>query len=186
MATTRTTTKTKAAAAKPVESAPKEPVKAVKEKRVFSQEDRIPCRSVVTGGLFMEGSKTKIMYEWLGYGDIVEVEYRDLAAAVRERTTFVFAPWFIIEDEDFVNEFSNLKKFYKEAYSVKDLKSVLGLPVGDMVATINTLPNSARESIKAIASDMISDGSLDSVKKIKALDELFGTDLQLIATMVAK
>ena len=160
--------------------------KPVKEKKVFSQEDRIPCRSVITGGLYMEGSKTKYLYEWSGYGDVVDVEYRDLVPVVRDRTIFAFGPWFIVEDDDFVKEFPNLKKFYDESYSIKDLKLIINLPVGDMVAEIKSLPKTAVESLKSITSEMISDGSLDSVKKIKALDELFGTDLQLIAKMVAK
>lgn len=83
-----------------------------KEKKKFQQTDLIMCKSVVVGGLFLEGSKTKQIYQWNDYGDESEVEYRDLVAEVRSRSAYVFNPWFIVEDEDFIEEFPQLKQFY--------------------------------------------------------------------------
>ena len=60
-----------------------------KEKKKFQQSDLIMCRSVTTGGLFLEGSKTKQLYQWNDYGDESEVEYRDLVAEVRLKSNFV-------------------------------------------------------------------------------------------------
>mgnify|MGYP003560462989 CR=1 FL=1 len=66
-------------------------------------------------------------------------------------------------------------------YSIKDLRDVLtDLPVKTMKTTIMSLPEGAKESIKHLASQMISNGSLDSVQKIKALDEIYGTELMLM------
>ena len=66
-------------------------------------------------------------------------------------------------------------------YSIRDLRDVLtDLPVKTMKATILSLPEGARESIKHLASQMISNGSLDSVQKIKTLDEIYGTELMLM------
>lgn len=153
-------------------------------KKVFDQADGIMCRSVTQGGLHMEGIKTKMMYDWSDYGDETEVEYRDLVAAVRSKTSFVFNPFFIIEDEDFIAEFSQLQNFYRDQYTIKDLKKILDMPVGDMIEAINILPNGAKESLKSIASTQIANGRLDSVKKIKALDEIFDTDLNLLSELI--
>ena len=49
-----------------------------------------------------------------------------------------------------------------------------------MKATIMKLPEGAKNSIKHIASQLISDGTLDSVKKIKTLDEIFDTELSIM------
>ena len=158
---------------------------AKKEKKKFDQSDGIICRSVTQGGLYLEGAKTKILYEWDDYGDESEVEYRDLVAEVRAKSQFVFRPCFIIDDEDFIAEFPQLEKFYKEKYTVKDLRKVLELPVGEMVDAIKELPKGAADSLKSIAAQQVSTGQLDSVRKIKALDEFFGTDLNLIGELIS-
>ena len=153
----------------------------VKEKKKFSDSDGILCRSITQGGLYMEGAKTHMLYEWVEYGDITYVEYADLAAAVRVKSSYVFNPMFIVDDEDFIEEFSQLKKFYTENYTAHDLESILFLPVDEMLVEIAALPKSAIESLKVLAASSINDGTLDSVKKIKSLDEVFGTNLSILA-----
>ena len=156
----------------------------VKPKKVFDQSDGIICRSVVQGGLYMEGLKTQIIYNWADYGDESEVEYRDLAAAVRSKSKFLFNPWIIVEDKDFIEEFPQLSKFYEDSYTVKELRNVLDMPVDQMVAAIEKLPDGAKESLKTIAAKQVSMGILDSVNKIRALDKIFGTDLNLLSEFV--
>lgn len=152
-------------------------------KKKFKQDEGIICRSVTVGGLWLDGVKSKNVYRWVEYGDETEIEYRDLVSMVRSRSAYIFNPMFIILDDDFINEFPQLKKFYDEQYTVADLKGVLELPVKSMVATIKTLPQGAVSSLKNIASTQVANGQLDSVKKIKALDELFGTELNLLASL---
>lgn len=156
----------------------------VPEKKVkkFDPSDGILCRSVIQGGLYMEGQKTNMTYSWMDYGDTSEVEYRDLVAEVRSKSRFVFNPWFIIEDEDFLAEFPNVKDFYEKSYTMKDLRKILEMPVNQMVEEIEKLPKGAKESLKSIAAKQVSTGMLDSVSKIKALDKIYGTDLNLIGT----
>ena len=155
-----------------------------KPKKKFDQSDGIICRSITQGGLYMEGAKTKILYEWNDYGDESEVEYRDLVAEIRSKSQFVFRPCFIIEDEDFIKEFPQLERFYKEKYTIKDLRGILAMDATEMIETIKTLPKGAADSLKSIAAQQVSTGQLDSVKKIKALDEYFGTDLNLIGELM--
>ena len=157
------------------------PVQKVKKK--FDPEDLISCRSVTVGGLCLSGVKSGDLYRWTEYGDITEVEYRDIATLVRSKSDYIFHPYLIIDDEDFIAEFPQLQQFYDANYTINDLEGVLSLSVGDMIATINTLPNGAKETLKNIASTQIAEGRLDSVKKIKALDDLFGTELNLFASL---
>lgn len=173
-----------------VETKVKDDVKEVKEtkrekvsskKKVFEPSEGIMCRSVVTGALYLEGSKTKMPYVWSNYGDETEVEYRDLVALVREQSGYLFNPFFIVENEDFISEFPHLEKFYSANYSIKELSEILELPVEQMISSLKVLPKTAINTIKKIAANQVSVGQIDSVRKIKALDEFFGTDLNLIA-----
>ena len=167
-----------------VENEIEEVVETVVEKREdkkFEATDGIPCRSITSGGLYMSGIKSHIMYEWADNGDVIEVEYQDIVAAIRSNVSYISKPYFIIEDEDVIVQFPQLNKIYASMYSFKDLKEILtDIPAKSMKSTILSLPEGAKESIKNIASQMISNGTLDSVQKIKILDEIFNTELMLM------
>lgn len=154
------------------------------EKKKFAQTDGVTCRSVVQGGVYLTGSKSKIPYSWSDYGDRTDVEYYDLVSLVHERSGYIFNPFIIIEDEDFIAEFPQLQKFYSENYSIKDLSDILALDTVRMEEAINTLPKTAMDSLKKVAANQVSLGQIDSVAKIKALDRIFGTDLNLISEVM--
>ena len=154
-----------------------ETTKTVKE---FAPEDTIRCRSLVSGGLYIEGSRSHILYSWADCGDVADVEYRDLIYLVRTREDpNIYSPRIIIEDEDFIAQNKSVKDFYDSMYTTGDLNEILLLPVSQMKTEIGKLPKGANESIKGIASTLIDSHVLDSVQKIKALDEIFGTNMLL-------
>lgn len=157
------------------------PKSAQKKRKTFEQTDRIKCRSVTQGGLYLDGAKTKQPYSFDHYDDETEIEYRDLVALVIGKSSYIFNPYFIVEDPDFVAEFPQLQKFYDESYEIQDLKDILKMPFGQMEEALKRLPSGAAENLKIIASAQVSDGELDSVKKIKILNEFFGIDLNMIA-----
>lgn len=150
------------------------------QQKIFLPEDTIPCRSIVSGGLYIEGSRSHILYSWADCGDVVDVEYRDLIYLVRTRETAnIYLPRIIIEDEDFVEQNKSVKDLYESMYEVSDLNEILELPIPQMIDTIKKLPKGAKESVKGIASTLIESHMLDSVHRIKALDEIFGTKMLL-------
>lgn len=149
-------------------------------KITFNNDDLISCRSLVSGPLYIEGVRTKILYSWADYGDVVDIEYQDLIYMVRSRgDKNIYDPRIVIEDEEFVNQNSSLKQLYESLYSMKDLKDIINLSTNKMIEEINKLPEGAKTALKGLASTMIDAGTLDSVQKIKALDEVFGTQMFL-------
>lgn len=191
MATTAVKTKTKTADAivevESTESVKTEPVKTAdekdvkKEKKTYAPSDGIPCKSITNGGLYMPGLKSNILYTWIDAGEVIDVECQDLQAAIRSNNGYVMNPLFVIEDEEFVAQFPQLKKIYETLYSVGELEDVITkLSPGSMKATILSLPKGAQDAIKHLASKMVSDGRLDSVKKIKTLDEIFDTEMSVM------
>ena len=163
-----------------------EATQAVVEKKKFENTDEIACRSITVGGLFMEGIKTGMLYEWADEGDVTMVEYQDLVAAIRTKNSFVMKPLFIIDDEDVIALYPQLNKVYEALYSVGDLRELLldySLNAADMKETIARLPEGAKNSVKNIASQLVSTGQLDSLSKIRALDELFDTEFTLMTEL---
>ncbi len=158
-------------------------VVAKNSKKTYKPDDLIPCRSIIAGQLGMVGLKSEINYEWHGRNDITEVEYQDLVAAIRNKKRHIKEPYFIIEDEAFLAEFPEVQKIYGSMYSMEDLREVFDYDADIMKTIINSLPNGAKESIKNIASSLISSGMLDSISKIKALDEIFDTNFMLMTEL---
>ena len=148
--------------------------------RKFEQEDLIPCRSMVSGQLFIEGARSKLLYTFADYNDVCDIEYRDLIYMVRTyNNRFIYEPWIIIEDEDFIAGNPKLAELYESMYTKGDLMEIINLPISQMVDTINALPMGCKNALKGIAATMIDNGQLDSIQKIKALDEIFETNMLL-------
>lgn len=155
----------------------------VKKKKVFDQSDGVLCASITQGRLYVEGSKTGMLYSFSDYGDETEIEYRDLVGLIRSKDKSVFEPRFVVEDKDFIEEYPALKKFYDDEFSVQNIKNILLMPDDQMVAEIEKLPRGAADSLKSIAAEQVATGQIDSVRKIKALDSVFGTNLNLLGEL---
>ena len=155
-------------------------IKVAPVKKSFKNTDRILCHSVLAGRTHLIGKRTREIYTFLGKGDKIEIEYQDLVAEVRERTRILFYPMIIVDDEDFVAEFNTLSDFYKTLYPISDIKQILQRPINEIKQIIPQLPAGIEDSLKAIASEMVRSGELDSVSVIKGLDEIWGIDLNLL------
>ena len=152
--------------------------------RKFAKTTLVPCRSICTGVLYVEGPNSKEDYMWWDFNDIHDVQYQDLDAFIKRHATCVFKPQFIIEDEDFIAQNPDVKAVYDSMYTTKDLRDILNLPVNEMRKAIQELPLGAKEAIRGLAPTMIENKKLDSIEKIRVLDEIFGTQLILTVAQV--
>ena len=149
-------------------------------KKEFGQEDLILCRSMVSGQLFVDGVRSGLLYTFADYNDTCEIEYRDLIYLVRSyKDKTIYEPRIIIEDEDFIAENPKLAELYESMYTKGDLMEIINLPISQMIDTINALPMGCKNALKGITATMIDNGQLDSIQKIKALDEIFETNMLL-------
>lgn len=158
----------------------------VKEKKVFGQTDPILCRSIFAGELIINGIKTGISYRFATLDDDTEIEYQDVVAAIRSSKDYILKPYLIIEDKDIIEQFPKLNEIYSKMYTDKEMKEILYLPIPQMKAVINSLPAGAKESVKSIAATLITSGKLDSIKKIKVLDEIYRTEMMKLTEVFNK
>ena len=150
-----------------------------KTARKFEPDDLIVCRSITFGELLLTGKKSKLLYSWANYGDTTEVEYQDLQALKSTRSSYLFKPRFIIEDEELVEQWGkDFGDIYKNIEDI-DAEDLLKLPVAQLRAKLKKASKGVQLAVKNIAGDKILNGSLDSLAKIKAIDEILGTDLKL-------
>ena len=147
--------------------------------RKFAPDDMITCRSITYGELLLTGTKSKLLYSWANYGDTTEVEFQDLQALKSTRSSYLFRPRFVIEDEELAEQWSkDLGDMYKEIVHV-DVEDLFKLPLNQFKAKLKKSPKGVQQAVKNIAGEKIMNGSLDSLSKIKAIDEILGTDLKL-------
>ena len=150
--------------------------KSVKVKK-YAKTTLIPCRSICNGVLYVQGPNSGTDYMFWDFDDVQDIQYQDLDAFIRRHANCVYKPQFIIEDEEFITQNPQIQEIYDSMYTKQDLREILGLPKGQMVKAINELPVGAKEAIKGLASAMIERGTLDSIEKVRALDEIFDTKL---------
>lgn len=149
----------------------------------FSPDDMILCQSVCVGQTFVKGFKSGTIYTFEALGAEEYIEYKDLVAAVRSKDSILFKPFIIVLDEDFINEQKTLKSFYENMYTPEDFEEFFKLRPNQMVEALNNMPVGIRETIKSMAVGKIQDGVFDSVARIKALDDYFGTKMMLLTEL---
>nr|DAN08408.1 MAG TPA: hypothetical protein [Bacteriophage sp.] len=149
----------------------------VVKKKKFAPEELIPCVSITPGQLFFSGKKSGTLYTFADIDDVVEIEFRDLDYAARSSDKIMLKPRFIVQDSDFINLHSKLDDIYSALHSTSDLESIIKMTPAKMEKIIPSLPLGAKDALKIIAATMVDKGELDSLQRIKKLDELLGTEL---------
>lgn len=153
-----------------------------KEVRQFNQTDPILCRSVTAGWLGLSG-KSGQYYVFENFGDECEIEYQDLFALKSRHSNYIYAPHFVIEDEELLENprWADVAQFYdEEVYTLEDVDNVLNLPVANFKSALKQLPKGLAKTLQVKVATKIEDGTFDSLQKIKIIDEVFGTDLRSI------
>ena len=155
------------------------PVRKVNKPK-HDPSELIECRSVIFGELILIGPKTRMRYSWANEGDVREVEYQDLVSWRALHHRYLFEPMIIIENEEICEEWkADLGKLYDNLQTV-DLKALFNLPHRQFVTQIKQLPPSMKSSVQNMAYAMIQNKTLDSLRKIEALDEILGTELKMM------
>ena len=154
-------------------------VEPKKTPRKYAPDDMISCRSITYGELLLTGKKSKLLYSWANYGDTTEVEYQDLQALKSTRSSYLFKPRFVIEDEELVEQWGkDFGEMYQNIVDI-DVEDLFKLSAGQFKSKLKKAPKGVQQAVKNIAGEKILNGSLDSLAKIKAIDEVLGTDLKL-------
>lgn len=147
-----------------------------KKPKKYAPNDTIECRSVTGGELILVGDKTKFHYTWADYGDTAYVEYQDLQALQSRKSGFLTKPRFIIEDETLVEQWGSMLKPVYDKINMKNIEDLFDMPVEQFEAKLSTLPIGLKEAVKTKAVQMIHSEELYDIRKVRAIDNAWGTD----------
>ena len=118
---------------------PKKAAPVKKTPKKYAPGDRIECRSVTGGELFLVGPKSQLLYTWEDYNDTTFVEYQDLQALQSRKSGFLVKPRFIIEDEELVE--AKKKVTCHDVVNMQYTSGTTGFPKGVMLTHYNIANN---------------------------------------------
>lgn len=155
---------------------PKKVAPAKKTPRKYASDERIECRSVTGGELFLVGPKSQLLYTWEDYNDTAYVEYQDLQALQSRKSGFLVKPRFIIEDEELVEQWGSMLKPIYEKITTQSIEEFFELPLNKFKAQLNVMPTGLKDAIKTKAVQMIHNEELYDIRKVREMDAAWGTD----------
>ncbi len=155
---------------------PKKVTPVKKTPKKYAPTDRIECRSVTGGELFLVGPKSQLLYTWEDYNDTTEVEYQDLQALQSRKSGFLVKPRFIIEDEELVEQWGSMLKPIYEKITTQNIEEFFELPLPKFKAQLNVMPTGLKDAIKTKAVQMIHNEELYDIRKVREMDAAWGTD----------
>ena len=158
-------------------------VKADKSK-TQANDDLIDCISSSTGKTFVYGEKSKQTYEFEAQGVTVGIQYCDLVYMINSNSSYLYRPFIIVKDDDFVSKYPKLKAFYNETWSRKGLNEILKLPPDELKNELDKMPDGIKKSLQDLVATKIANGTMDSVSRIKVLDDYFDTQMMLLTGLV--
>lgn len=157
----------------------KETVQPKQTIRKFEADELIEVQSVTQGELLLPGKKSGILYRWSNYGDITEVEYQDLYTLKSSRSDYIYKPMFQILNDELLEDgrWKDVKKLYEQMISAGDIYEIMKLPNAQFKQVLMTAPKGIQDAIKIEVASRIENDTMDSISKIKTVDEICGTDL---------
>jgi hypothetical protein len=154
---------------------------SVKKKKI-PLDTMIPVKSGVNGILVYVSRKTGYEITWEEYGAIEYVEMSDLLAMRNTDKSFYENNWIYFEDTDEYSstdcyKFLDVYKYYDESIVGNDLNSLFLKEPDEIKAICEKLSKGLRNTVASLARTKIDDGTLDSNKRISALEEVLDIEL---------
>lgn len=145
-----------------------------KKKKKLPADMLVECKNITMGKLIYI-SKKQNGYEivWSNPGDVEEIELSELMSMRNSQPRFFTQNWIGIEDEDILR-YLKVEKYYKGVPSFEDYDDIFLKPLDELKVVIANLPSGIKETLSYKASELINDGTIDSMKTIKYLCEAFG------------
>lgn len=164
---------------------------AVEQKKLrgiteIPQHEMFAVRSMRTNPLIYIDKRSGNQYEWQEFGDVEFLSFADINSMRSRSRKFIDQMWIVFDDEEIVNAF-NLQKKYDEVFSKYDENMLLNESAHELREILPKLPQGVKKSLSVqavkIAKQEIESGNhdlMDSLNKIKVIEEKLGVDLSLL------
>lgn len=143
-------------------------------RQTFKMNELVEVRNATQGKLIIYDSDGFAnIFENFGYS--LELEYKELLR-LKKQSINMFRQNYI-EINPVVAKALGVDKFYQNTLFIDDFDDIFNLNDEELKAKVSTLNDSTKRSIGLRAITLIENGQLDSLKKIKTLEEILGYKL---------
>lgn len=144
---------------------------------------RMICLKNISRGKLVYVSKRQIGYklEWAKKGDTNYIELGEFMSLKNTDRRFVTEPWIrIIEDDEIeILKYANIYQYYKDILDVNNIAEILQLDFNSFQRKFDKLPYGFKNAVAEQAAEMIKNGTLDSIRIKKYIEEKMDIDLDL-------
>lgn len=145
---------------------------------------RTICIKNIARGRLIYKSKRITGYTviWDKKGDTNYMELGEFINLKNSDRRFVTEPWIrIVEDDEIeILKYSQVFEYYKEILGLNNVSDILHLDFESFKKKFDKLPEGYRNSVVESAAEMIKNGTLDSIKIKKYIEEIMGIDLDIL------
>lgn len=147
-----------------------------KRKTDIDRFEQIPVMNCTNGQVVFISKKTGAEYLWTNYGDVEYLEMQELISMRSGSRDFLHFPYLIVLDDNAV-EYLGLTKMYKNLIDLENIENIFNLNLEEFKEIVEKAPKGLVHTIVSKAKLMHEQGTLDSVAKVKFLNQKFGTDI---------
>lgn len=147
-----------------------------KVKRDLDPNMIITVKNGFQGRLIYKSRRTQERFEWESFGDEQDMDLQELKNAKNASKAFFENNWFLIDDPE-VLEYLGVTQYYKYALNFNSFDDLFKMDADDIKKTIFRLSVGQKKSVAYGAKQLISDGIIDSIKVISALEDSLSIEL---------
>jgi len=172
--------------------------KPIKKRINLHDGVEVTVKSNVFGELNYINHKTGTHVKWEKYGEPQTLSMADLREMKGSQISFFKENWIILvsvndEYEDFndidikeVYKNLDITRYYKNIFEIDDINTIFNWSIKDIKEKVPNMSKSMKENIIIRANELIELGVLDSLSKIKALQEVLDCELTTITDNIGK
>lgn len=146
------------------------------KKPSLDKNELIPVMNITNGSLVYQSRKTGLEVKFERYGDIEYLEVGELLTMRSGQRRFLDEPWILIMDNEVVN-YLGLDKLYNKLENPQNIDNIFKFDNEAFEQIVTSSPRGYAQLIISRARAKIKDGTLDSVSKIKLLEDRFKVEL---------
>lgn len=150
--------------------------KSYKVKQNLDPGMYVTVKNGFNGTLVYKSKKTGERFIWEAFGDEQEIELAELKAAKNSYKPFFVNNWFLFDDPEIV-EWLGMNQYYKHALNSDSFDQLFEKTPEEIEKTIKDLSAGQKKSVAFRAKQLISDGTIDSIKVIAALEKSLSVEL---------
>lgn len=140
-------------------------------KKEITNDTLIECKCGVYGSLIYKSTLNPgYVVEWSEFGEVQDIEYRELVAMRGSQKRFFEDNWILIEDQDVLHKLG-VERYYKNALTTENFDKVFKMSADEIQKIVPTLSAGTKDAIKLKAYELVKSGELDSVSAVKALEQ---------------